>query len=149
MPGIRQTSTPNSKGKTVAFRLTRLCLLFFLECVDALGMESGAIPDGKIRASTEWDSNHAAKQARLNFPGGHGKAGSWSSRRNDGNQWLQIDLSIQNIKVTGLASQGRANADQWVTKYKLQYSHDGVNFDYYKEPGQGVPKVRPPINSMI
>ena len=119
------------------------------ECTKALGMQNHAIPDGKISASTQWDPNHAARQARLNFPGGHGKAGSWSSRYNDGNQWLQIDLGIQNIKVTGFASQGRADLDQWVTKYKLQYSHDGVNFYYYKEPGQGVPKVSPPINSLI
>ncbi|XP_044165960.1 uncharacterized protein LOC114964732 isoform X11 [Acropora millepora] len=109
-------------------------------CADALGMENGAIPDGKISASSEWDSKHAAKQARLHFPGGPGIAGSWSSRQNDANQWLQIDLGIQNAKVTGLATQGRANANQWVTKYKLQYSHDGVNFYYYKEPGQGVAK---------
>ena len=112
-------------------------------------MQNYAIPDGKISASTQWDPNHAARQARLNFPGGHGKAGSWSSRYNDGNQWLQIDLGIQDIKVTGLASQGRADLDQWVTKYKLQYSYDCVNFYYYKEPGQGVPKVSPPINSLI
>ena len=108
-------------------------------------MENGAIPDGKISASSEWDPKHAAKQARLHFPGGPGIAGSWSSRQNDANQWLQIDLGIQNAKVTGLATQGRANANQWVTKYKLQYSHDGVNFYYYKEQGQGVAKVSPQI----
>ena len=118
----------------------------FSECADALGMESRAIPDGKLSASTEWNSKHAAKQARLYFPGGPGIAGSWSSRANDANQWLQIDLGIQNAKVTGLASQGRADADQWVTKYKLQYSPDGVHFYFYKEPGQGVAKVSPPIN---
>ena len=109
-------------------------------------MESRAIPDGKLSASTQWNSNYAAKQARLHFPGGGGKAGSWSSRPNDANEWLQIDLGITNAKVTGLASQGRADADQWVTKYKLQYSHDGVHFYFYREPGQGVAKVSPPIN---
>ena len=142
-PGTRQTSTSNSTGKTVSSRLTVLC---FSECADALGMETRAIADGKISASTQWDSNHAAKQARLHFPGASGIAGSWSSRHNDANQWLQIDLGIQNAKVTGLASQGRADADQWVIKYKLQYSHDGVNFYYYREPGQGVAKVSPPKN---
>ena len=109
-------------------------------------MENRAIPGGKISASSEWDSKHAAKQARLHFPGGPGIAGSWSSRQNDANQWLQIDLGIQNPKMTGLATQGRANANQWVTMYKLQYSHDGVNFYYYREQGQSVAKVSPPIN---
>ena len=116
------------------------------ECSNALGMKNKKIPDEKISASSQWDSNHAAKQARLHFPGGPGIAGSWSSRQNDANQWLQIDLGIQNAKVTGLATQGRANAKQWVTMYKLQYSHDGVNFYYYREPGQSVAKVSPPIN---
>ena len=109
-------------------------------------MENRTIPDGKISASTQWDSNHAAKQARLFFPGGPGIAGSWSSRPNNANQWLQIDLGVQNAKVTALASQGRADADQWVTKYKLQYSPDGAHFYFYREPGQGVAKVSPPIN---
>ena len=109
-------------------------------------MENRAIPDGKLSASTQWNSNYAAKQARLHFPAGGGKAGSWSSRTNDANQWLQIDLGIQNAKVTGLASQGRADSDQWVTKYKLQYSHDGVHFYFYREPGQGLAKVSPRIN---
>jgi len=33
-------------------------------CQDALGMESGAIPDGQIGASSEWNSNHAAIQGK-------------------------------------------------------------------------------------
>ncbi|XP_068740044.1 uncharacterized protein [Montipora capricornis] len=110
------------------------------ECHDALGIESHVIPDSKLTASSQWDPNHAAHQARLHFPGAPGKAASWSSRTNDINQWLQIDLGIQNTKLTALASQGRADLDQWVTKFKLQYSNNGVHFYYYKEPGQGAPK---------
>jgi len=38
--------------------------------------------------------------------------------------------------VTRVATQGRNAAySQWVTKYKLQYSDDGVNFQYYQENG--------------
>lgn len=127
----------------MCLRLTVFC---FSECAAALGMETRAIADSKVSASSQWDSNHAAKQARVHFPGGPGIAGSWSSRANDVNQWLQIDLGIQNAKVTGLASQGRADLDQWVTKYKLQYSPDGAHFYFYREPGQSVAKVSPPIN---
>ncbi|KAL9968116.1 hypothetical protein ACROYT_G026448 [Oculina patagonica] len=105
-------------------------------CQDHLGMESGAITDGQIRASSEWDVNHAAIQGRLNFKAGGGKAGGWSARTNDANQWLQVDLGSRYTRVTCVATQGRNIWSQWVTKYKLQYSNDGVNFQYYREQGK-------------
>ena len=64
----------------------------YLECQDALGMQNGAISNGQISASTEWDPNHAAIQARLHFKAVPGKAGSWSAKHNNLDQWLQIDL---------------------------------------------------------
>ena len=105
-------------------------------------MEFGAIKDAQIQASSEWDRNHAAIQARLNFQKSGIKRGAWSARENDKNQWLQIDLQASYTKVTAVASQGRNQVNQWVTKYKLQYSNDGVTFRYYREEGQTVDKVR-------
>lgn len=102
-------------------------------------MESYVISDGQISASSQWDNNHAAIQGRLNFKAGSGKRGGWSSLHNDVNQWLQIDLGDPNTDVTGLATQGRNALSQWVTKYKMQYSVDGTNFQYYVE--QGAEKV--------
>ncbi|XP_027059482.1 neurogenic locus Notch protein-like [Pocillopora damicornis] len=99
-------------------------------------MENYGIPNGKVRASSEWDSNHAAIQGRLHYKPPRGKQGAWSARHNNINQWLQVDLGSAFIKVTGVATQGRYNYNQWVTKYKLQYSNDGATFTYYKEPGQ-------------
>ena len=110
-------------------------------CQDALGMESRAIPDGQISASSEWDSNHAAIQGRLNYKPSGGKQGAWSAKTNDANQWLQVDLGASYTKVTRVASQGRLGADQWVKTYRLQYSNDGVNFQDYREQGQTVNKV--------
>ena len=106
-------------------------------------MQNGEIPDGQLSASSEWDANHAARQGRLNFQAVPGKAGSWSAKRNDVNQWLQVDLGAQynKIKVTGVATQGRNGYSQWVNKYTLQYSNDGVNFQDYKEQGQSTIKV--------
>ena len=105
-------------------------------------MENGAISDGQISASSQLDSSHAVTQARLHFKATAGKAGSWSARNNDVNQWLQIDLGSRHSSVTRVASQGRNDSLQWVTKYKLQYSHDGVNFQYYREQGQSVAQVK-------
>ena len=102
-------------------------------------MESGAISDGQVKASTEWDENHAAIQGRLHYLAKPGKAGSWSAEFNNLDQWLQIDLGNLNTTITGLATQGRNSYGQWVTKYKVQYSDNDANFQYYTE--QGVIKV--------
>ena len=121
--------------------LASFSIYFFAECRGALGMESGAITDGQLSASSEWDGNHGAYRGRLNIKRNGRLQGAWSARRNDANQWLQIDLFDENAKVTGVATQGRENHNQWVTKYKLQYSNDGVNFQDYKEQGQSAYKV--------
>ncbi|KAL9983511.1 hypothetical protein ACROYT_G005695 [Oculina patagonica] len=105
-------------------------------CQKPLGMSTGAISDGQITASSQWNSNHAAVQGRLFFTRTGPKSGSWSSRKNDGNQWLQIDLGPRHTGVTGVATQGRSDYNQWVTQYRLQYSDDGVNFQDYGK-GQG------------
>jgi len=105
-------------------------------------MENGAISDRQITASSQLDGNHAAIQGRLNFEATANKAGSWSAGNNDSNQWLRVDLGSQHTKVTRVATQGRNDAAQWVTKYKLQYGNDGVNFHYYMEPGKNEKKVR-------
>ena len=98
-------------------------------------METGAISDAQISASSEYNANYAAKQGRLHFLAVPGIAGSWSAKTNNVNQWLQIDLGNQHTKVTRVATQGRNDYSQWVTKYKLQYSDDGLNFQYYQENG--------------
>ncbi|XP_066029720.1 uncharacterized protein [Pocillopora verrucosa] len=110
------------------------------ECSSALGMESRHIKDAQITASSQWGRNHAAIQGRLNFKAGGGKQGGWSARWNNGNQWIQVALGSY-TKLTSIATQGRNAYSQWVTAYKLQYSEDGVNFYYYKVPGQSSPKV--------
>ena len=124
------------------FFLTLEMMCRFSECQGALGVESGAISDAQISASSQWDANHAAIQGRLHFQKSSRKEGSWSARTNDVNQWLQIDLGNQVTKVTRLATQGRNLYRQWVTRFKLQYSDDGVNFHYYRDQPQCAPKVK-------
>ena len=99
-------------------------------------MESGAILDSQISASSEWDSNYAAQQARLHFVQTVHRTGAWSARSNNLNQWLQVDL-LNTTRVSGVATQGRNGCpcDQWVTKYKLQYSEDGQAFKFYRRSG--------------
>ena len=106
-----------------------------LACQEALGMENGAILDEQITASSQSNSDHAPFQGRLHFQK------SWTAGTTNLHQWLQVDLGSQYTKVTRVATQGRNDAAQWVTKYKLSYSDDGVNFQYHKEQGQTTAKV--------
>lgn len=105
-------------------------------------MESGAIPDGQLQASSEWDQLHGGNRARLHITSSGSYKGAWSARSNDRNQWLQIDLGSPLNIVTGVATQGRQDYDQWVTTYRVAYGDDGVNFQEYKEPGQSIDKVQ-------
>jgi len=43
----------------------------------------------------------------------------------DINQWLQVARGGQKRKVTAIATQGRADADQWVKEYVVKYILDG------------------------
>ena len=101
-------------------------------------MESRAILDGQINASSQYSVGHAAVYARL-----HNKAvqnvheEAWEPSTSDANPWLQIDLVTQH-GVTGVATQGRYKIDHWVTKYNLQYSSDGSTFQDYKERGESI-----------
>ena len=112
------------------------------ECHDALGVESGAISDGQMSASSQLNENHAASRGRLFAKAGSGKSGSWSAKYNNVSQWLQVDLGNSHTKVTALATQGKNNNRQRVTKYKVQYSRDGVSFQYFMEEQSSKIKVR-------
>ena len=58
---------------------------------------------------------------------GGGKTGAWSSRKNDKLQWIKVDLG-EVERVTKVASQGRSDYAQWVTRYKVSYSAFGKEF---------------------
>ena len=141
----RRKSRPFLFSKLLTSRMTfysiNLCSPISV-CSTPLGMESGAIKDAQITASTQWDDNHAPSRARLNWKLTGVKRGAWSSRVLDLKQWLQVDLGSYTI-VTGVATQGRnaLRIWQWVTKYRLQYSSDGVNFHFYIEKGDNSLKV--------
>ena len=104
-------------------------------------MGDGSISDGQISVSSQLDSSHAVIHGRLHFKATSGKTGSWSARSNDVNQWFQIDLASRYTEVTRVATQGRNDYPQWVTKYKLQYSNDEVSFQYYRDQGKTAYKV--------
>ena len=107
-------------------------------------MENGLISDEHISASSEWNGNHPANRGRLHIKVSGSKQACWSAKTEDEKQWLQVDLGSQYTRLTGVATQGRDSAthNQWVTRYKVQHSNDGVIFNYYTQPGQATDKVK-------
>ena len=111
------------------------CLVFdILEDMTALGMESGAINDSRISASSSYDIYHGPPRARLHTMKTSSGKGAWSSKIADAHQWIQVDL-VELKNVTYIATQGRNGVNQYVTMYKLEESSDGVNFTSYKMQG--------------
>ena len=104
-------------------------------------MRTGAISDAQITASSIWNSSHEAFQGRLNFQAIPMKSGSWSAGTNDLNQWLMVFWRFLRFNVTGIATQGRSDQDEWVTKYRLNFiGYYSYSFQDYRE--NGTVKVR-------
>ncbi|KAJ3598793.1 hypothetical protein NHX12_032757 [Muraenolepis orangiensis] len=100
-----------------------------------LGFESGSVGSSQISCSNQaqyagWYSSWIPNKARLN---NQGFGCAWLSRYNDQQQWLQVDLQEVSV-VSGLLTQGRCDADEWVTKYSVQYrSLETLNWVFYKD----------------
>lgn len=99
-------------------------------------MESGKIPNRQITASSVYNAEGTTSRSRL-----HSSRG-WAPRTSNIDEWLQVDLGSPNTNVAGIATQGDSQYAQYVTSYKLQYSDDEVNFQYYKEQEHGTDEVR-------
>ena len=97
--------------------------------MDALGMQSGNIPDSAITASSSYNANTFAPYVgRLHFlSSGSGRHGSWAAGTNNLNQWFQVDFGSW-AQISALLTQGRQDSNQWVESYSLSYSYDGVFF---------------------
>lgn len=82
-----------------------------------------------------WDARHGPALARLNLKRTRVTMGAWSAAANNRYQWLQIDLG-RFMKLKKIATQGRQDANQWVTRYQLSYSIDGAHFTSYVANGR-------------
>ena len=110
--------------------LFSLCIaILLIICSRVLGMEKGSIIDAQVKASTEWDSSYAAKNARLNLAAGRG---GWRPRIDNTDQWIQVDLG-ENTQVAGIKTQGCAKHEEWVESFTISYSNDGTIFQPYEQ----------------
>ncbi|XP_031570382.1 EGF-like repeat and discoidin I-like domain-containing protein 3 [Actinia tenebrosa] len=91
---------------------------------NALGMESGVIPDSNINASSHLSLDDLPHHARL-----HGNK-QWSPKVHDSNPWLQVDLGKVTM-VSCIATQGTRFGD-WTKTYSLQYGLNSSSFEDYQ-----------------
>ena len=65
-----------------------------------------------------------ANAGRLNVPKIPSvSSGAWRAEHGDNTPWIQVDF-LRPVTVTGVITQGRANADQWATTYVVKYRDD-------------------------
>ncbi|XP_048588072.1 lactadherin [Nematostella vectensis] len=99
----------------------------------ALGMESGAIGDSAITASSiNHDLNYVPRYARLNAPSSANNG--WIAGPKAADEYLQVDLG-RVVAVTKVATQGRRNAPMWMKTYNIGYSTDLSTWHVYREGG--------------
>jgi len=110
----------------------------FLACMNSLGMDDRSISDSQITGSSH-KPNYEPSNGRLNHIKTASKGGSWCAEKSDTHQYLQIDLGKQTT-YSGIATQGSGETQDWVLKYKIQKSDDGVIFQDHTE--FGMPVVR-------
>ena len=76
-------------------------------------MDSGAIPDDKITAST-FKAGYEARKARLN------RNSCWMPTDDKNTEYIKINFtSVTN--VSAIATQGAPNDGCWVTSFSLQW----------------------------
>ena len=74
----------------------------------------------RVRTSTDYNANHDVRNCALNSPQRAGFSNAWCARVLDQNQFIEADLGSPK-RIFGIATQGRGDAAQWVTSYRLQW----------------------------
>ncbi|XP_034987267.1 lactadherin isoform X1 [Zootoca vivipara] len=115
-----------------------------LRCSNLLGMETGAIANTQLSASSVYYGflglqRWGPELARLN---NKGIVNAWTSSNYDRSPWIQVNL-MRKMRISGLATQGarRAGRVEYVRAYKVSYSLDGREFVYIKDEEQDHDKV--------
>uniref|UniRef100_A0A4W2GEY5 Milk fat globule EGF and factor V/VIII domain containing n=1 Tax=Bos indicus x Bos taurus TaxID=30522 RepID=A0A4W2GEY5_BOBOX len=113
-------------------------------CTSPLGMQTGAIADSQISASSmhlgfmglqRW----APELARLHQTG---IVNAWTSGNYDKNPWIQVNL-MRKMWVTGVVTQGasRAGSAEYLKTFKVAYSTDGRQFQFIQVAGRSGDKI--------
>ena len=80
-----------------------------------------------LAASTEYDPNHGVANSRIDSLKSRANSHSWCAGSNDVSQWIGVSL-LTFRRVVKVATQGRGDAPEWITQYRVQYTIDGVTW---------------------
>ncbi|XP_015776212.1 PREDICTED: uncharacterized protein LOC107354273 [Acropora digitifera] len=100
-------------------------------CETPLGMQSGAVKDADISASSSNSSQGAINARPFSYVG-------WCAQVSDTQPWFQISFTPYKNKITKLTTWGGGLASGYVKVYNLQFA-DGANvsiWSNYKEGGK-------------
>lgn len=119
-------NSPLKRFSKLIFYVQFICYIHFsvARCSVPVGLEDKRVRDGAMTASTYYNRYLAPWHGRINH------RWSWSARRSVRNQWLQVYFGVL-ARLTGILSQGRQDANQWVKTFILTFSKDGFKFVKY------------------
>ena len=100
-------------------------------CNAALGMRSGAIKKAQITVTSSYNKYHGADRGRLGLVKKGQYIGAWCALHNNHNQWFKVNFG-RILKITKIDTQGRQDYRQWVTRYQVSSSLDGVHWSLYR-----------------
>ena len=110
-------------------------MLYFLEprpVARTLGVSNNRLNNRYITSSSAWDRYHVAWLARLHNRRRGRYRGGWSAKVNRRGQWIQFDFRRPRT-VVKVVTQGREDANQWVTSYFIKYSPDAIYWTPYRK----------------
>lgn len=100
--------------------------MYKFACDGVIGLTTGTVLDTMMKASTTYHPvQTAAGRARIDETENiySHLAGGWVAGTVDINQYVEIDMNMP-YKYTVVQIQGRSDANEWVTAFKLMYYND-------------------------
>lgn len=92
-----------------------------------LGVQDKRIPDSYLSSSSQIDIDAAPTQGRL-----HNQDFAWQPQYNDDHPYFQVFLGNL-TRITQIATQGHPWEEEFVMKYSVQHSTDGLNWMNYMD----------------
>ncbi|XP_022252614.1 hemocytin-like [Limulus polyphemus] len=93
------------------------------KCNEPMGLENGQIPTADIRVSSSLNPQSGSDRIRLNTVSRADGTGGWVAQVNDQKQFVEI--RFPDIReLSGIITQGREDADNWVTNFAVLYTAD-------------------------
>jgi len=98
--------------------ITQLLAIFH----DSVGIIQ-SLPDEAFTCPIEENANYGCEYARIGRDKVEGKSHGWCGKKGENNEII-VDMTTSYM-VTGVATQGRGDADLWVTSYSIETSENG------------------------